>query len=419
MTGKHPWVRELLWLAALAPFFFLSYGFANWVTSLRGDVRAIVFGWERWIPFVPLTIVPYWSTDLLYAASLFVCRTRRELDTHVKRMVAAQVISVSCFLLFPLRFTFVRPETHGLFGAMFDALGSFDKPFNQAPSLHVSLTVIMWVRFSAHLRGLPLWLMRAWLAMAALSTLTTYQHHFIDLPTGFLVGVMLVSSTGLQTCSFLYLFASLFLTTAALWFGGFTLLLLWPAASLSIVSAAYFAARPGIFSKRKGALHPAMTVLLAPYLAAAWLNSRWWTRHQPPAQEIAGGVWTGRIAGQSELEAMGIASIVDLTAELPVRPGSVSYCNVPMLDLAVPTVEQLDTAVEAIDGFETQRPTLVCCALGYSRSAAAMVAWLVASGNAASIDAAIDIVRGRRPRVVLGAAHQARLKEWESRRDLR
>src|SRR5258708_161248 len=169
----HPWARELLWLAALGPFFFLSYGFANWVTSMRGDVRAIVFGWERWIPFVPWTIVPYWSTDLLYAASLFVCRTRRELDTHAKRLIAAQLISVSCFLLFPLRFTFQRPATQGLFGAMFDALGSFDKPFNQAPSLHVGLTVIMWARLSAHLRGEPLWLMRAWLAMAALSTLTT------------------------------------------------------------------------------------------------------------------------------------------------------------------------------------------------------------------------------------------------------
>jgi protein-tyrosine phosphatase len=404
-----PWLRELALLAFLAPFFFLSYGFANWVTSLRGDVRAIVFGWERWIPFVPWTIVPYWSTDLLYAASLFVCRTRRELDAHAKRLIAAQLISVSCFLLFPLRFTFQRPATEGLFGAMFDALGSFDRPFNQAPSLHVSLTVIMWYRFSAHLHGLPLWLMRAWLAMAALSTLTTYQHHFIDLPTGLLVGLML-SRTGLQTCYF-YLFGSLFFTSTALWFGGSFLLLLWPATSLLIVSAAYFTARPGIFTKRRGALHPAMTALLAPYLAAAWLNSRLWTRHQPPTQEIAAGVWIGRIPKQGELETIGIASIVDLTAELRISPGSVSYCNVPMLDLAVPTVRQLEAAVDAIERFTAQRPTLVCCALGYSRSAAAIAAWMVRSGHAASIEEAIGIIRSRRPRVVLGAAHLARLKE--------
>jgi protein-tyrosine phosphatase len=407
----HPWFRELAWLAFLAPFFFVSYGFANGVTSLRGDVRAIVFGWERWIPFVPWTIVPYWSTDLLYAASLFVCLTRRELNAHARRLIAAQLISVSCFLLFPLRFTFQRPATQGLFGAMVDALGSFDKPFNQAPSLHVSLTVIMWYRFSAHLRGLPLWLMRAWLAMAALSTLTTYQHHFIDLPTGFLVGLVLTRRTGLQTCSSLYLLASLFLTAAALWFGGPFLLLLWPATSLLIVSAAYFTARPGIFTKRRGALHPAMTALLAPYLAAAWLNSRLWTRHQPPAQEIAAGVWIGRIPKQGELEAIGIASIVDLTAELPFSPGSVSYCNVPMLDLAVPTVRQLDAAVDAIERFTAQRPTLVCCALGYSRSAVAIAAWMVRSGHAASIEEAIGIIRSRRPRVALGAAHLARLKE--------
>jgi protein-tyrosine phosphatase len=44
---------------------------------------------------------------------------------------------------------------------------------------------------------------------------------------------------------------------------------------------------------------------------------------------------------------------------------------------------------------------LVCCALGYGRSAAAVVAWLLASGRAADMDAAIRRVRQVRPRIVL------------------
>ena len=43
----------------------------------------------------------------------------RELDTHAKRLLTAQVVAIACFLLFPLRFTFERPETGGVFGDLF------------------------------------------------------------------------------------------------------------------------------------------------------------------------------------------------------------------------------------------------------------------------------------------------------------
>src|SRR5450755_2197120 len=91
-------------LVALGPFFFLTYSFTSWVTGQRANVGSLVFGWERHIPFLPWMIVPYWSTDLFYAASLFLCRTRAELSTHVKRLAAVQIISVAAFLMFPLRF---------------------------------------------------------------------------------------------------------------------------------------------------------------------------------------------------------------------------------------------------------------------------------------------------------------------------
>ena len=113
-AGIRPWGLALLWLAGLAPFFFLSYGFANWVTGLRANVPELAFGWERHIPFLAWTIVPYWSTDLFYAASLFLCTTRAELQTHGKRLIAVQVLSVAGFLLVPLRFGFERPEARGL-----------------------------------------------------------------------------------------------------------------------------------------------------------------------------------------------------------------------------------------------------------------------------------------------------------------
>ena len=109
-----PWKRALAWLTFLAPFFFTTYGLANWSASLRADVPAIVFDWERAIPFWPWTIVPYWIIDALYGVSLFLCATRRELDTHARRLLTAQVIAVACFVAFPHRFTFDRPTPAAL-----------------------------------------------------------------------------------------------------------------------------------------------------------------------------------------------------------------------------------------------------------------------------------------------------------------
>jgi len=424
-----PWAEAVLWTAVLAVFFFLSYGFANWVTSQREHVPALVFDWEHRIPFLAWTIIPYWSTDLLYAASLLICRTQKELHTHVKRLATAQIISVLAFLLFPLRFTFARPHPAGVFGWMFDALASFDQPFNQAPSLHLCLTTILWAKYAQHLSGGLLWVMRGWLILTGMSTLTTYQHHFIDLPTGIWVGLFclalfpsnpatgqlgIVRDSQRLRIGAVYLAVSAALVGSAVWVGGAAWWLLWPAGSLAVVGAVYFIGRPDRFQKANGAMPPAVLGLLAPYLVVAWLNTRLWTWNAGAANEIADSVWLGRVHGETELLARRFRSFVDLNAELPVATAGLSYRAVPMLDLLPPTVEQLEAAVKAIQ--ESERPTLVCCALGYSRSAAAVAAWLVASGRSSSVEGAISQIAARRPQIALGPAHRARLDDWCCRR---
>ena len=124
------------------------YGLCNELTALRGEVGSFFFDWERRIPVLPWTIVPYWSLDVFYAFSVLLCRNRRELDRHALRMVVAVLLSAVGFLLFPLRFGFPRPQVDGLFGPLFEALYGFDQPFNQAPSLHVSLGMILWYRYA-------------------------------------------------------------------------------------------------------------------------------------------------------------------------------------------------------------------------------------------------------------------------------
>ena len=78
---------------------------------------------------------------------------RADLLDHVKRLLTVQLISVACFIAWPLRFGFERPDAGGVAGALFTLLMGFDKPFNQAPSLHIGLLVVLWAVYAKHLRG--------------------------------------------------------------------------------------------------------------------------------------------------------------------------------------------------------------------------------------------------------------------------
>jgi protein-tyrosine phosphatase/membrane-associated phospholipid phosphatase len=421
------WKRGLLWLALLGPFFFISYGLATWVTAQRSDVGSLVFAWEAQMPFWAWSILPYWSIDLLYGLSLLICSSRRELDAHARRLFSAQLVAVSCFLLFPLRFTFQRPEMDGLFGLLFDLLGAFDKPFNQAPSLHIALLVILWVCFARHVQGLWRWLLHGWFALIGVSVLTTWQHHFIDVPTGALLGwfcvwlwplaqpsplagLRLAQSRRRWSLALRYLAAAGLLALTALAGGGVWLWLLWPAVALLLVALNYAALGPAGFQKAAdGQLSLAARWLLGPYLLGAWLNARLWTRGKPAAVQIADDVWLGRLPSRRELAASAYTGVVDLCAELSAAPAGRIYRNLPVLDLTAPEPATCRAAAEAIEAARRLGPTLVCCALGYSRSATAVVAWLLHSGRERDLDSAIARVRQARPQMVLGHAQRQAL----------
>src|SRR5579862_1519628 len=189
-----PWLRGLTWLAFLGPLFIVTYTFANWCASRRYGVGTLMFPWERHLPFVAWTVVPYWSSDLLYAVSFLTCRTRAEVDLLGKRLVAIQLFSVACFLAFPLHCIFERPAVDGLPGKLFAVLERFDLPFNQAPSLHVALAVILWVQYRKHITGPMRTLFAEWFVLVAVSPWTTYQHHFIDLLTGAWAGLLTLAA---------------------------------------------------------------------------------------------------------------------------------------------------------------------------------------------------------------------------------
>lgn len=175
--------------------FVAAYGLANRLTSVRADIGHGVFAWERAIPFVDWTIVPYLSLCAFFASSFFVGRDRAELERHVARLLLALALSVACYAAFPLRFMFERPETSGAIGLMFDLLGAVDLPYNRAPSLHISVLVILWVRLAPRLAGAWRLALHGWFGAIGVSVLTTYQHHLIDVPAGLAVGALCIALT--------------------------------------------------------------------------------------------------------------------------------------------------------------------------------------------------------------------------------
>lgn len=395
-------VRAALWLAFLAPFFYLTYGFANWLASRRDDVGSIVFSWEHSIPFVAWTIVPYWSINLFYGLSLLLNDNRQGVNRLAGRFLTAQLVAVTCFILFPLTATFVRPPTTGLPGFMFAVLGGFDKPFNQAPSLHIALLVIIWDHWRHRLSDLLLSLWHVWCFLIGASVLTTWQHHFIDIPTGALLGffalwlfprsgalpfsgIQLASDAKARRLALFYALGSvLALAGAALgaFLSAVALFLLWPALALAIVAFAYAGAGAKMFQKSAdGSITLASRVLLLPYRLGARANIWAWTRDLAAQVAVADGVFLGRFPTASEANSFG--TVIDLAAELE-RPAEAMchWISLPMVDLLPPPLMMQQQAAGALESARRNGTVLVCCALGFQRSAGVVAEWLVATGRA-------------------------------------
>jgi protein-tyrosine phosphatase len=120
----------------------------------------------------------------------------------------------------------------------------------------------------------------------------------------------------------------------------------------------------------------------------------------------------------------GMTAVLDLTAEcsespLFLRP-PLHYLNVPMLDLAPPSIEQLDQAARFIRAeIAAGGRVFTHCALGLSRSACVVAAYLLAASEDnghPSIDDAINRVRAARSGVIFDADTIRRLKEFAAAR---
>lgn len=403
-----------LWRLALAGGMFIAvYGACNRFTATRDDLGIWMWEWERHIPFIREMVIPYWSLDLFFCGAFFLCRSKLELDLLTRRLVLVVLLSGLCFLLFPLKMGLPRPEPAGWTAPLFRALYFNDMPYNLAPSLHISLRSLVWVFYGAHLTGLTRRIAKVWFMLIGASTLLVWQHHVIDVATGFVMGwfvgalvpdprcqgsrnpsrkLALRYGAGALACAAL----------AFLWFG-----FAWPAVALGIVAAAYATGLARLLGKENGTLSPSAEWCLLPVIMATRFIQRRWLKSEPAWREITPGVFFGRLPTAREAREMtgqGALSVLDLTAEsnapTAFREGAF-YMNLPLLDLVPVPEEDIRKAVEFIRDRQVEGRVFIHCQLGLQRSATIAAHWLVAAGAARDRDEALAMVRNLNPAVVM------------------
>lgn len=406
--------RAIAWLLFLGPFFYLTYGTANWLASLHDDVPNLAFNWEGHVPFIAWSIIPYWSVNLFYAIALFVNDSPEQVDRLAKRYLTAQIIAVLCFVAFPLTATFVKPATSGLPGFMFDVLGGFDKPFNQAPSLHIALLIIIWDQMRRVMGDVMRVVWHVWCLLIGLSVLTTYQHHAVDIPAGALLGLFalwlfprntpspltefqLTSDPKSRRIGLYYLAgATVFLALGVLGLSitGYAIFWFWPATALALVALGYFGAGAGIFEKQTdGTVSLASRLLLWPYRFFARLNIRFWTRRLPAHVELGDNVFLGRFPKARELQFF--STVIDLATEMVPPAHSIDWKSYGTIDLIKPPAEKLRLASEAVEVARHHGPVLICCALGFQRSATVAALWLINTGRVNNQREAEALIRAK------------------------
>jgi hypothetical protein len=195
-TERRPLRRGLYQALLLAVIMFSALGLYLTVLKWRGPAAAVVTKtrWDDWLPFSPAWVWVYLIPYLI--GPLAAAWLRWETFTwFVRRGLVLVFISLAIFVVYPTKTE--RPpladETGDgrLTAAAYNHMATIDQPpANAAPSLHVSLTCLM---FWALVRDYP----RMWpmtlpaVAVVWLATLLTWQHHLIDVATGVLLGSVL------------------------------------------------------------------------------------------------------------------------------------------------------------------------------------------------------------------------------------
>ncbi|MBP9128567.1 MAG: dual specificity protein phosphatase family protein [Elusimicrobia bacterium] len=400
----------------LSLLFLLVYGAGNHFASTRPDLGALYLPWEHRFPFWSWMILPYMSIDLFFFGGPFLCRDVQERQVLSGRIVLAILVAGIFFFGLPMRYAFARLVPDDWTREIFRFLHGFDAPHNLFPSLHIALRTILADLYARRTQGHWRWASHVWFSLVGFSTLFTHQHHLPDILAGFVLAAFcfyaiparkpeISVSSNNRVGTFYAIGATLAWGLAALlppwglWF-------LWPAISLTLMTAAYFSLGSSVFRKTNGQLPFSSRLVLGPVLLGQWISWLYYKRQARPWDEVVPGLLVGRQLTEVEAEQAtqeGVKAVLDLTGEFsaPRAFRNQAYLNVPVLDLTAPTPMQLKTACDFIEKHLRSGTVYVHCKIGFSRSVAVVGSFLIRTGVSAHFRNAVDRIRASRNAVVV------------------
>jgi hypothetical protein len=160
--------------------FFSVYPTTNWLAESSAKHYSVHLAAELDIPFVAGFIWFYLSMYLLFTLPPFFLQPR-ELKRLGIELLAATAVAGVVFILFPVKLGFdrVTPDDP-LYGYIYAAVFSIDKPFNLVPSLHVVYTCAIALSITRKMGEYSRGIVLLWATLITLSTLFVHQHHLLD-----------------------------------------------------------------------------------------------------------------------------------------------------------------------------------------------------------------------------------------------
>ncbi|MEP6956179.1 MAG: dual specificity protein phosphatase family protein, partial [Chthoniobacterales bacterium] len=189
---------------------------------------------------------------------------------------------------------------------------------------------------------------------------------------------------------------------------------------LAIVATGYCGVGPRIYRKVDGLLPWSTVWALGPGLFGQHLSRMYYRRQCRAWDEVTPHVWIGSALREREAcaaVAAGVTAVLDVTAEFsaPRAFRALTYRNIQVLDLTAPTFEQLQAMSALIHAQSARGIVYVHCKIGYSRSAAAVGAYLLSSGGAKDVDEVLASLRSARPSIVVRPEIRTALADFQAR----
>jgi protein-tyrosine phosphatase len=423
--------ERFVWMIFMGALFFLLYGSANQYALLTAPHISLFMGWEMDLPFIPAFIVPYMSSDILFCMAFLLPYTRLELRVLAARVLFIIVTSVILFALIPIQYGFEKPEVSE-FKFLFTLLKA-DLPYNQLPSLHISFAIVLWASMRTKISNIFLRSSLAvWLWLVALSTLLVYQHHFIDIPAGAVVGLVSLYLIPSGKLSYLtnrfttprhikvglyYLSGAVVLLLLAFWTEYMTIFFVWLFVSLLILSIVYAFGLNDWLAGHKGQANWLQWIIFGPYFIGSYFSWHYYRRSLPLFSHVKGHVYLGRMPTASEYEQIkssGISQAFNLATEQQLQKSMIHQQRFPFLDLTIQSPESLLQIAKKIDELDGEN-IFIHCALGLSRSVLAVAAWLLYKGH--TLEEVESLIGDHRVNYLRSAYMQVALKLYQTHLD--